>query len=65
MTTGSLPPGLQLGTDGHLTGAPTTIGTYSFTVKADNAGGIMAQTDVDGALVGGASIDADSFAGCV
>jgi triosephosphate isomerase (TIM) len=38
---------------------------YGGSVKADNAGGIMAQVDVDGALVGGASIDADSFAGIV
>ena len=38
---------------------------YGGSVKADNAGGIMAQPDVDGALVGGASIDADSFAGIV
>ncbi len=38
---------------------------YGGSVKADNAGGIMVQPDVDGALVGGASIDADSFAGIV
>jgi triosephosphate isomerase len=38
---------------------------YGGSVKADNAGGIMAQPDVDGALVGGASTDADSFAGIV
>jgi triosephosphate isomerase len=38
---------------------------YGGSVKADNAAGIMAQSDVDGALVGGASIDADSFAGIV
>jgi triosephosphate isomerase (TIM) len=38
---------------------------YGGSVKADNAGGIMAQPDVDGALVGGASIDAESFAGIV
>jgi triosephosphate isomerase len=38
---------------------------YGGSVKADNVGGIMVQPDVDGALVGGASIDADSFAGIV
>jgi triosephosphate isomerase len=38
---------------------------YGGSVKADNAGAIMVQPDVDGALVGGASIDADSFAGIV
>ena len=36
---------------------------YGGSVKAGNAAGIMAQTDVDGALVGGASIDAEEFVG--
>jgi len=36
---------------------------YGGSVKAANAPGIMAQADVDGALVGGASIDADEFVG--
>ncbi|MDQ1486362.1 MAG: triosephosphate isomerase [Actinomycetota bacterium] len=35
---------------------------YGGSVKGDNAPGIMAQPDVDGALVGGASLDADEFA---
>ncbi len=34
---------------------------YGGSVKADNIGGIMAQRDVDGALVGGASLDVDEF----
>jgi triosephosphate isomerase len=34
---------------------------YGGSVKPDNVAGIMAQPDVDGALVGGASIDADAF----
>ncbi|GIF49945.1 triosephosphate isomerase [Asanoa ferruginea] len=34
---------------------------YGGSVKANNVAGIMAQPDVDGALVGGASIDADEF----
>jgi triosephosphate isomerase len=34
---------------------------YGGSVKASNAPGIMDQIDVDGALVGGASIDADEF----
>jgi triosephosphate isomerase (TIM) len=38
---------------------------YGGSVKAANVPGIMAQTDVDGALVGGASIDADEFVGIV
>jgi triosephosphate isomerase (TIM) len=36
---------------------------YGGSVKAANAAGIMAQQDVDGALVGGASIVADEFVG--
>jgi triosephosphate isomerase len=35
---------------------------YGGSVKADNAAQLMALPDVDGALVGGASLDADSFA---
>jgi triosephosphate isomerase (TIM) len=35
---------------------------YGGSVKADNAAEILAQPDVDGALVGGASLDPDSFA---
>ncbi|MDP9166764.1 MAG: triose-phosphate isomerase [Actinomycetota bacterium] len=35
---------------------------YGGSVKADNVGALMAQPDVDGALVGGASLDATEFA---
>ena len=38
---------------------------YGGSVKPDNVAGIMAEQDVDGALVGGASIDADQFAALV
>jgi triosephosphate isomerase (TIM) len=34
---------------------------YGGSVKPDNAGVLLAQPDVDGALVGGASLDVDSF----
>jgi triosephosphate isomerase len=34
---------------------------YGGSVKANNVAAIMAQPDVDGALVGGASINADEF----
>jgi triosephosphate isomerase len=34
---------------------------YGGSVKANNVGGIMAQADVDGCLVGGASLQADEF----
>lgn len=35
---------------------------YGGSVKPDNIKGLMAQADIDGALVGGASLEADSFA---
>ena len=34
---GDLPPGLALGADGKLSGTPTTAGTYSFTVQANDS----------------------------
>jgi triosephosphate isomerase (TIM) len=34
---------------------------YGGSVKPDNAAGLLSQPDVDGALVGGASLDVDSF----
>ena len=36
---------------------------YGGSVKAANVAGIMAKDDVDGALVGGASLQADEFGG--
>ena len=36
---------------------------YGGSVKASNAAGIMAQPDIDGGLIGGASLDAEDFAG--
>jgi triosephosphate isomerase len=38
---------------------------YGGSVKADNAADLMACPDIDGALVGGASLDSDSFAAIV
>jgi triosephosphate isomerase (TIM) len=38
---------------------------YGGSVKPDNAGGLMAQEEIDGALVGGASLKLDSFAAIV
>ncbi len=38
---------------------------YGGSVKAGNADELMAQPDIDGALVGGASLDADEFAAIV
>ncbi len=34
---GTLPPGLSLGTDGSITGVPTTLGSDSFTVEVADA----------------------------
>lgn len=34
---------------------------YGGSVKADNAASLLAESDIDGALIGGASLDADSF----
>jgi triosephosphate isomerase len=42
--------------------AATTRLLYGGSVKADNAAGLLACPDIDGALVGGASLDADGFA---
>jgi triosephosphate isomerase len=38
---------------------------YGGSVKSSNVAGIMAKSDVDGALVGGASLDPDEFVGIV
>jgi triosephosphate isomerase len=38
---------------------------YGGSVKPDNVGGLMAQEEIDGALVGGASLKADSFTALV
>jgi triosephosphate isomerase len=42
--------------------AKATIIQYGGSVKADNIKELMAMPDVDGALVGGASLQAESFA---
>ncbi len=46
---------------GNEVAADTRI-LYGGSVKPDNISGLMAQADIDGALVGGASLDAASFA---
>ncbi|GAA1791512.1 triose-phosphate isomerase [Luedemannella flava] len=47
--------------DAEVAGAIRIL--YGGSVKASNAAGIMAKPDIDGALVGGASLDAEEFAG--
>lgn len=49
---------------GHSTADAVRI-LYGGSVKPDNVKGLMAQADIDGALVGGASLKADSFAAIV
>ncbi len=49
---------------GDAQAAATRI-LYGGSVKPDNAEGLMSQPDIDGALVGGASLDPKSFAGVV
>jgi len=39
LTSGSLPPGLTLSASGLLSGTPTVVGSYSFTVQAAGSGG--------------------------
>ena len=41
--------------------AATTRILYGGSVKADNAEGLLGQPDIDGALVGGASLDPAGF----
>jgi len=45
--------------------AEATIIQYGGSVKPDNAEALMSMPDVDGALVGGASLKADSFGGII
>jgi triosephosphate isomerase len=45
----------------HINIANCTRILYGGSVKADNAAGLFAMPDIDGALVGGASLDAKSF----
>jgi len=44
----------------HIDGAAVRV-LYGGSVTPDTAPALMAEPDIDGALVGGASLDADSF----
>jgi len=49
--------------DGHSADAASQLRIlYGGSVKPENIRGLMAQPDIDGALVGGASLEAESFA---
>ena len=45
--------------------ADVTRVLYGGSVKPDNAAGLMACADIDGALVGGASLSVESFSGII
>jgi triosephosphate isomerase len=50
---------------GHASGGPTPAATriqYGGSVKPGNIADLMAMPEIDGALVGGASLDPDEFA---
>ena len=49
---------------GDTVAAQTRI-QYGGSVKPDNAAELLAEPDIDGALVGGAALDPDSFAAIV
>ena len=51
----------QLTSLGSATTAERVRIIYGGSVKADNIDALMAEPDIDGALVGGASLDADAF----
>ena len=44
VASGSLPSGLLLNATGAISGTPTTTGTFTFTVQADNAAGNVTKT---------------------
>lgn len=47
LTAGSLPPGLSLGSNGQLTGTPTSSGTYTFTVTVTDSSVPAASFSID------------------
>ncbi len=55
----------QMETIGGNSIAKTLRILYGGSVKPKNSAGLIAKDDIDGALVGGASLDADTFAGII
>ena len=71
IASGTLPPSLALSTSGVLSGTPSAIGTFSFTVRATGGNGLSSTTPFfltvlpQGTLVPNGSFETDSFAAWV
>ncbi|HSS63072.1 MAG TPA: putative Ig domain-containing protein [Gammaproteobacteria bacterium] len=52
LTSGTLPPGLNLATDGVLSGTPTAQGTFSFTVEVRDSQGLVDSAALSMRVVG-------------
>jgi large repetitive protein len=58
VSAGSLPPGVTLGAStGLLSGTPTAVGSYSFTVKVTDQSGLTATEPVSLAVIAGPSLN--------
>jgi hypothetical protein len=53
LLTGSLPPGIEFGEDGTLSGTPTWLGTYTFTARGTLETGSISEGDVTVEVVPG------------
>ena len=47
ITSGSLPPGLSLSTNGYIQGTPTIAGTYTFTLQVTDTSGLTGTANVN------------------
>src|SRR5205085_9887357 len=43
LRSGTLPPGLLLSPSGSISGSPTTVGSYSFTVRVSDSAAVFAE----------------------
>src|SRR3989442_1569637 len=61
LTTGSLPPGLALSTSGTISGMPTSVGSYTFTIQAADSVGQKASQAFTVSIVPALSITTTSL----
>ena len=61
--TGSLPPGLSVDSSGNVTGTPTTVGNYSFSVQVTDSVGTMVSASCGIAINAAPSISCPASAG--